>query len=182
MILLRKVLAGTTDNVLPQVLSDVTIDADEAGKCEKCMNNEEYWEANKSWCKSNGCRYSGGGGGANKSKCKQYKCEDVKEYYKSNRSCCDANGWPYESHGTRFGKHKCEDNYEYWQKCESWCKRHGFCPEWYNGRCGSNKDAESIAYIRTGECVGENFHVEDFQDEDFQDEDFKDDPKESQDE
>jgi hypothetical protein len=82
----------------------------------------------------------------------------------------------------RFGKHKCEDNYEYWQKCESWCKRHGFCPEWYNGRCGSNKDAESIAYIRTGECVGENFHVEDFQDEDFQDEDFKDDPKESQDE
>ena len=96
MILLRKVLEGTTDNVLPQVLSDVTTDADVAGKCEKCMKNEEYWEANKSWCKSNGCRYSGGGGGTNKSTCKKFRCMNRKGYFENHRRCCMRHNWCYD--------------------------------------------------------------------------------------
>jgi hypothetical protein len=185
MILLHKVLAGTADNVLPEVLFDVTTDADETGKCEKCTNNKEYWVDHKPMCKDIGCKYSGGGGGdMNKSTCRRNKCLDNKEYHKSHRTCCHNKGYEYEPHGPTYGKHKCEDNINgYWDNNKAWCKRHGWCPDDYKGQCdGRYKDAKIIADILTGVYDDENFQVEDFQDEDFQDEDFKDDPEESQDE
>ena len=174
MILLRKVLAGTADNVLPQVLFDVTTDADETGKCEKCTNNKEYWLDNKSMCKDIGCKYSGGGGGGGgtKSTCRTNRCKDDKDYYKSHKACCNNKNAPYEPHGPTYGKHKCEENiHGFWDNNKAWCKRHGWCPSWYTGKCGSSKDAKIIADILTDVYDDENFQVEDFQDEDFQDED-----------
>jgi hypothetical protein len=171
-------LTDNAYNIAPQVLSDVTTDADEGlnyGQ-HKCEDNYEFWIDNKAWCKARGWIYSGGG--STTKTCRRLNCEGDKEYFLNNRSCCEDNYWYYDSHGPTYLKHKCEDNWSFWINNMQTCRDHGWR---YEGPSGADnyKDAGFITDIFTG-MYDEDFQDENIQDKDVQEEDIKDDLEESQ--
>jgi len=155
------VLAGTADNVLlPQVSSDAAAGADEGGRKYDCINDKQYWQDYKEWCKEHGYRYSGGSGSDTKTTCRKSKCQEDRGYFKDYKHCCKEHDWYYDSHDSHeHHRDANEDKCDYWYK-HNYEKYHKYCAA-LSDFFENYKDAELIADVLTG------VYDEDFQDENF---------------